>query len=196
MSDLNPLILVDANFLIQWAGNGNEATMRARMNRFIQRLGAINGYIVIPTPAIAEYLVRADMEGVALFEELLRLPRTVVGAFDYKAALELRLLDLAERSRGDKKGGVDAPWQRIKVDRQIVAIGRSHRCNLIISSDRGLLANAQRAGILACNVDDLDAVRRHVAVRESRDGWRTKRAGYPKLPNSPINHSRKIAVSS
>jgi rRNA-processing protein FCF1 len=169
MTPLPTRVLVDANFLILWKGRGAHSDTKARIDHFVDRLDKSRSRLVIPTPAIAEYLVGADLAGVAAMNALHGKSGVVIAAFDYKAAVELSLLDRAAlggatKTGGDKRDGVDAPWQKIKIDRQIVAIARSNGCDLIVSEDQGVRANALRLAITACAIGDLelpDSARQH-----------------------------------
>ncbi len=55
-----------------------------------------------------------------------------------------------------KKDGVQAQWQKIKIDRQIVAIAKSRGAQLIVSSDDGVRSNALRVGIQALTLQELE----------------------------------------
>ena len=71
------------------------------------------------------------------------------------AAFECALLDRAAIGSGDKKDGLDQPWQKIKIDRQIVAIGKVRGATLVISDDRGIRNNALRVGMRALTIAEL-----------------------------------------
>lgn len=152
------LVLVDANFLIAWLGNKKTLDLKQRAQRFVNRLVAMRSSIVIPAPAIAEYLVQAKVPDLIAINAIIEKPWVIVGAFDYMSAVELHLLDCAARSLGDKRDGVDAPWQKIKVDRQIIAIGRAHQCDLVVSNDHSVMAGATRAGISTCSLEERDSL--------------------------------------
>jgi len=157
-------VLVDANFLIAWQRKGADRETRARIEHLISRLDKAGARLVIPTPAIAEYLVGADLAGVEAINALSGKSTIQIASFDYKAAFDLSLIDRGALGAGDKRDGLDAPWQKIKVDRQIVAIARSNGCELIVSEDRGVYANALRIGIRTCKIEDLelpDSARQH-----------------------------------
>lgn len=49
----------------------------------------------------------------------------------------------------------DQPYQRVKVDRQIVAIAITNNATKLISADEGLIAIALEAGLNAQRVSDL-----------------------------------------
>src|SRR6187402_1021827 len=149
-------VLVDANFLIAWQGKGVDRDTDARISHLVDRLDKVKARLVIPTPAIAEYLVGADLAGVQAINALSAKAFVVIGSFDYKAAFELSVIDRGAKNAGDKRDGVNVAWQKLKIDRQIVAIARAHGCDLIISEDQGVHANALRVGIVACTIADLE----------------------------------------
>jgi hypothetical protein len=55
--------------------------------------------------------------------------------FDTIAAVEAALMTRAALSTGDKRGGLGAPWAKVKFDRQIVAIAKVARATMIYSDD-------------------------------------------------------------
>ena len=107
-------------------------------------------------PAVAEYLTGADDAALDTFTKLERKAFIIVAPFDRAAAFECALIDRAALLRGDKKDGVDAPWQKIKIDRQIVATGKAHGATLVISDDGGVRKNAARIKIAAKSISELD----------------------------------------
>ncbi len=48
---------------------------------------------------------------------------------------------------GDKKDGSSSPWQKVKIDRQIIAIARVQGVQRIYSDDSGIVAFAEKVGI-------------------------------------------------
>jgi len=56
---------------------------------------------------------------------------------------------------GDKKSGVDAPWQLIKIDKQILAIAKAARAQRIYTNDAKLAAFAENAGIEVVPIQNL-----------------------------------------
>lgn len=86
--------------------------------------------IVIPAPVLPELLTAApSLESV--LEKINGFAVFVVSAFGTRAAYELAEMTRAAAEAGDKKQRTGAPWQKIKVDRQIVAIAKSVRCSRI-----------------------------------------------------------------
>jgi hypothetical protein len=48
---------------------------------------------------------------------------------------------------GDKKDGSIAPWQKVKIDRQIIAIARVRGVERIYSDDAGVASFAAKVGL-------------------------------------------------
>jgi hypothetical protein len=65
-------------------------------------------------------------------------------------------LDRAALGGGDKKDSIDQPWQKIKIDRQIIAIAKANGAKLIISMDTGVQTNAKRVGISTIDIQGLE----------------------------------------
>lgn len=101
--------------------------------------------IVIPTPALAEILVKAGDEAGAILERLNKSSFFKIAPFDQRAAVEVAAMTRDAIRAGDKRAGLAAPYQKIKVDRQIVAIGRSLAVSTIYSDDTDILAIAGEA---------------------------------------------------
>jgi hypothetical protein len=114
--------------------------------------------IVIPTPALAEFLVLADADGPAYLSELGTRGNFYIKAFDQKAAIELAGMELLARKRGSKRSPAPSsePWQKVKIDRQIVAIAKANSVQTIYSDDKGVRAFAEEAGIKVVSSWELD----------------------------------------
>ncbi len=56
---------------------------------------------------------------------------------------------------GDKKDGIDAPWNKVKFDRQIVAIAKVHQAHTVYSDDRKLRNSARKVGLTAVGIHEL-----------------------------------------
>lgn len=64
-------------------------------------------------------------------------------------------MDAAAINRGDKRDGQKNAWQKIKINRQIVAIGKGHGTQVILSDGDGVSTAAMRVGSRALKVKDL-----------------------------------------
>ncbi len=150
-------VLVDANFLVALINPKTGKDERLKLNYLIRRLEEQKCQIVLAMPALAEFLVGADIAGVEALNTLERKAYVLAANFDRVAAYECSLLDRAaiQGGTGDKRDGVDAPWQKVKFDRQIVAIGKAHNAQLVITADNGVKNAALRCGMAAMTIAEL-----------------------------------------
>lgn len=120
---------------------------RARIEHLVRELQKSKDRIVMATPVIAELLTVTGPDGIEYFNTIARSKVFETGDFDSKAALELSFLNNIAFAEGDKKNGIDAPWQKIKVDRQIVAICKVKGVHTLYTDDSSLAKSAVIAGI-------------------------------------------------
>lgn len=154
---LPKVILVDANFLVAVVSRHTSVDDKARIDHLLTRVEKAKSKIVIPMPAVAEYLVRADIAGIETLNKLERKSFIALAPFDRVAAFECAQIDRAALGGSpDKKDGTMVPWQKIKIDRQIVAIGKSLGAGLCISADGGVRNNALRIGIASVTIQELE----------------------------------------
>ena len=97
---------------------------RDRIDHLVARLEQNRTKIIIPTPVLSEILVRAGTAGPDYLAQInaKAVFRTV--AFDERAAVEVAAMTRKALDASDKRGGVDGTWNKIKYDRQIVAIAK------------------------------------------------------------------------
>ena len=127
---------------------------RERVEYFIASLTA-SDTMIIPTPVLAEALVRAEDGGPGLLEALGGMARVKVRPFGELAAIETAVMTREAIQAGDKRGGSEAAWQKVKVDRQVVAVARVERATRIYADDHNLVAFAKRLGMDAFSTWDL-----------------------------------------
>lgn len=118
-----------------------------RMEHLIDTLSKAKNPILIPTPALAEYLVGIAGQNKQEFVDKLFASRNFEhGVFDVRAAIELsELLD----SDSGKKLDPMTTKAKVKFDRQIVAIAKVHRAFPIYTGDTTLAAVARNNGVAA-----------------------------------------------
>lgn len=148
-------ILVDANFLVALVNPKFHEELRLRLSAFIEQVEAQRCTLIVPMPALAEYLVGADIAGVESVNVLERKSYVLMANFDRAAAFECATLDSAALGRGDKKDGSEEAWQKVKVDRQLIAIGKANGAQLIISQDKGVKNAALRSGMECLSIAEL-----------------------------------------
>jgi predicted nucleic acid-binding protein len=150
---------IDANALILWASPKTNDVTLARLQLLLETVAKAGGAIILPTPAVAELLIRTDEGTAAWLQGLQRRNAVRVAPFDLRAAAECAFIHrLAEKAGGKRSGAkVSDPYQKIKVDRQIAAIAKVANSDLLVTGDDGLIAVCKFIGLATCKVDDLDA---------------------------------------
>jgi predicted nucleic acid-binding protein len=147
------MVLFDAGILIKLLDARTSDIQRDKLDYLVSALQAAKTKILIPTPALAEFYVKADPSVLASFKGKAAF---VILPFDEKAALECSISVATALRSGSKKGAQpDAGWQKIKFDHQIVAIAKCNGVTTIYSEDAGLRKFASALGLLAQSTDDL-----------------------------------------
>ena len=149
------MIILDTSSLVQMTTVEDDHDDAARFRGLLESAKRSGTAVGIPAPAFAEFLVRTDdatTEMLAMFE---KKQSVRILPFDKRAAHECALLDRAALLDGDKRAGAKGAWQKVKIDRQIIAIARVHVVRRIITSDASLKSLAARLGIEACSVSEL-----------------------------------------
>ncbi len=128
---------------------GNVIThAKERVDGLVAQLAADKNKIVIPTPVLAELLVRSDPDDRAgLTARFSKSAHFRVEAFDERAAIELADIEKKAIDRGDKRDGVEGPWTKVRFDRQIVAIAVVAGADTIYTDDENLAKHARKRGI-------------------------------------------------
>lgn len=150
-----PVVAIDCNFLVAFTAKDTTEDDRYRLNHFLERAAKTRSVVVVPMPAFAEYLVRAERAALPIVEELEHKRHVRLMPFDRMAAFECSGMTAAALGRGNKRDGSSDAWQKIKVDRQIVAIAKAAGARLIVSCDQDVQGNAARVGIHSCAIADL-----------------------------------------
>lgn len=156
LKTLPKAILVDANFIVAFVSPKTSLDDRSRIEHFLERAEKSKSKVIFPMPAIAEFLVRADLAGVEFLNRLDKKTFLLMADFNRAAAFELSQIDRAALNVGDKKDETEEPWQKIKVDRQIIAIGKSLGATLVVSADGSVRNNALRVGMQSMTIQELE----------------------------------------
>jgi predicted nucleic acid-binding protein len=124
-----------------------------RMSLLVERLRETDARIIIPAPVLSEFLTFASGEYLT---EINSSRHFEVASFDQRAAIEAAVaLRKAQRGGLGKKLGLTSNWQKIKIDRQIVAIAKVHGADAIYTTDGDLKTLAGDSGIPVLHVADL-----------------------------------------
>lgn len=147
------MVLFDAGILIKLLDPRTRDVQRSKLDYLVTRLQKSRTKILIPTPALSEFYVKADPEVLAAFKGKAAF---IIAPFDEKAAFECSVSVAAAIRSGHKKGvQAEASWQKIKFDHQIVAIAKANGATTIFSEDSGLRKFAVSLGLVAQGTDDL-----------------------------------------
>ena len=120
---------------------------RERIDFLVAHLEKTKSKIIIPTPALSEILVRAGRAGPDYLARINSESVCRMVAFDERAAVEVAAMTKAALDSGDKRGGVDGPWSKIKYDRQIIAIAKVEGASVLYSDDPGVHTFGTNAGL-------------------------------------------------
>jgi hypothetical protein len=133
---------------------GQPVTRCADRIRFLlQTIEREKGKIVIPTPALAEVLVKAEKAAPDYLAEFDRNRHFKLVGFDKRAMIEFVAM---ERERlGDAIGSAGSPKPKAKFDQQIVAIAKVENANTIYSDDEDVRKLATRHDIEVVGIAQL-----------------------------------------
>jgi predicted nucleic acid-binding protein len=120
---------------------------KERVDQLVRKLHQSKTRIIIPTPALAEILVQSGAAGLRYVQRLEKAAAFDIRPFDTLAAIELAEMTRQAIATGDKRLGESAPYQKIKTDRQIVAIARVAGARVLYSDDGPLARFATQVGL-------------------------------------------------
>ncbi|MBT3071678.1 hypothetical protein KKP04_12475 [Rhodomicrobium sp. Az07] len=126
-----------------------------RVDHLLATLQQANRKIVIPTPVLSEVLVRTGKEGLGYIHLLQKSEFFDIRPFDEIAAIELSEINRRAIAEGNKTAKSEAPYQKIKVDRQIVSICKMAGVQVLYACDRVLMNFAKQAGLRVCGLHEL-----------------------------------------
>jgi predicted nucleic acid-binding protein len=126
---------------------------RERINYLVEQLSANNSIIIIPTPVLAEIMVRAGKAGPEYLNKLSNSSKFQLTPFDVKAAIEAA--EIIRKIKDDNKGQPIDTWAKIKFDIQVVATAKAENSSVIYSDDSGIENHGRRAGITVRRICDL-----------------------------------------
>jgi hypothetical protein len=126
---------------------------RERINYLVQQLSASNSIIIIPTPVLAEIMVRAGKAGPEYLEKLSNSSKFRLTSFDVRAAIEAS--ELIRKVKEEQKSQPLETWAKIKFDVQIVSIAKAENATVIYADDPGIENHGKRVGIIVRRICDL-----------------------------------------
>ncbi|HTW64714.1 MAG TPA: hypothetical protein VME17_08880 [Bryobacteraceae bacterium] len=128
---------------------------RERVDALIASLEQDNEAIVIPTPALAEALTTLAEKAIELTEQIEQRACFRIKPFGKRDAIEVAMRTRAAILAGDKREGIADSWQKVKYDRQILAIAKTENVSAIYSTDRGVHEHGKLWGIPVLHLADV-----------------------------------------
>jgi hypothetical protein len=126
---------------------------RERIKYLVEQLSANNSIIIIPTPVLAEIMVRAGKAGPEYLDKLSNSSKFRLTSFDVRAAIEAA--EIIRKVKDEQSGQPIDTWAKVKFDIQIVSIAKAENSAIIYSDDPGIENHGRRAGIQVRRICDL-----------------------------------------
>lgn len=148
------MVVFDATILIDLLNPRTHSDRIARLENLISELQKSKSKILIPTPALSEFLAGAGKARDSYYQKLSASSAFQVLAFDARAAMECALMIDETYTQADKKARVKT-WAKAKFDWQIIAITKVSGASIIYSDDGDIARMGKRFGINVITADDL-----------------------------------------
>ena len=127
---------------------------KERIEYLIAQLSKAKDPVIVPAPALAEFLVRAGSAATRYLQELQNERAIRIEPFAQRAAIECaHLIDGAKKAGKRTKPG--ETWAKVKFDRQIIARAKVVEAKIIYTTDENLMAVAAANGLNTIAVYDL-----------------------------------------
>ncbi len=129
--------------------------VEARLSGLVELLENKKDKIIIPTPALSELLICAGDDTQSIVRTIQKSSVFRIIPFDTLAAIEVAVMTGKAINNGNKRGGVDCTWAKVKYDRQIIAIAKVHRATIIYSDDEHIHTHGKANNIQVVGIADL-----------------------------------------
>ncbi|NOJ43306.1 PIN domain-containing protein [Bradyrhizobium australiense] len=150
------IVAFDTSFLIKLPKVTGKGSVDSRLAYLIATLDKNKDDIIIPTPALSEVLIGAGDAAPAYLDILNKTARIRIAPFGTRAAVEAAARHREAIDAGDKKEG--APnWDKVKYDRQIVAIAKVEGAERIYSEDADVARFGKASGMSVFRLADLES---------------------------------------
>jgi predicted nucleic acid-binding protein len=127
-----------------------------RIAHFVEQSEESKTRVGLPTPALSEVLVRSGASTIKVIEKIKEFSVFEILPFDELAAIELAIMTRNAIDAGDKRSGSAQVWNKVKYDRQIMAIARVRQATALYTDDAGLRNLAAALDMPAFGIADLD----------------------------------------
>jgi PIN domain len=148
------IILCEERTLAITDRNGKAVSRyRDRVQYLVKSLSDNNSIICIPTPVLAEFMVKAGAAGPELLKRFNDSSRFKLSPFDVRAAIEAA--ELIRKLKAEEPSLPVETWAKAKFDVQIVSIAKAEGVAVIYAEDPHLDAHGRRVGISVRRICDL-----------------------------------------
>lgn len=120
--------------------------------------------IGIPAQVWAEFLDAASPDELARSQDIFKTAAFRLLPYDLRAAMETVEVSRVGRAARKAAKGKLRERQAVKVDWQIIAVGKVNRARLLLTNDGDMRTEASRSGLNSLSIADLeipDALRQH-----------------------------------
>lgn len=126
---------------------------KERAEAVVENIQKANRKIILPTPACAELLTAIGPDAQQYINIVSRSRIFEIGVFDARCAAELAFLNRGVFKQLDEKNRAE-PYQKRKVDRQILAICKVAGVTDLYTDDGGLAGLARLCGITPISISE------------------------------------------
>ncbi|WP_051231153.1 type II toxin-antitoxin system VapC family toxin [Kaistia adipata] len=126
---------------------------KERVRLLIEELGRANETLIVPTPVLAEVLVRAEQAGPAYISVMEKTKPIRLVEFGKRAAVEAATMTAA-RLRSGKPAGAEAR-AKLKFDIMIAAVTKLAGARTLYSDDRDMASLGAEFGFSVVGIADL-----------------------------------------
>ena len=128
-----------------------------RIDYLLNQLRRRRVKMLIPAPALSEILVRVEPEQIdGYLKEIFSKSAFRIAFFNRDAAIEVAIMSREAKKQGDKRGGSTEVWNKVKFDRQIIAIAKVNGAKIIYSNDKKLGNFAKHTGLRIIRPHELE----------------------------------------
>jgi predicted nucleic acid-binding protein len=169
------MIAFDAGVLIAYHNPRCDEEIRIRVESLIRRAEKSKKRIVLPAPAVAEYLAGIKLpSALARASGLINASRSFrVAEFGQKATIETALV-IAKIKNAASRKHEGKSWAKAKFDWQIAAIAKVEGAETIYTTDDDVVRAAKHFGIQGVRIETMDlppeARQRGLALPEPASG--------------------------
>ncbi|WP_085899834.1 type II toxin-antitoxin system VapC family toxin [Kiloniella majae] len=155
--DANILILLlvpDADIPLPEGVPKEEFAAGKRVEFLFEKFNKNGTQAVVPTPVLSEILIKQGDDTLSFLEKIQKQKTIRIEPFDLRAAIECAEM---QKKFGKRSGltSKEYPYQKIKFDRQILAIGLSRQADCIFTCDKELSKLAEKFGINVVGIQEL-----------------------------------------